>query len=162
MSESESLKTLVYLDQNNLSFRYSKLDYAALLKYLNIHYYIFRATSYYALDHSNELQRKFVTYITNNGWRCETVDISMNTNIDNMLSTDMINDRYNLDHKAVVLISGDGDFGYPLNCLSKAGYLIHVLGPKSVTSRELLRVADKVDYLDDLPDLQVKLKPPSK
>lgn len=153
MAHGKKLMAMLYLDQNNIIIKYNKLDYSKLLAYLNTQYNVFRATSYFALDQDNDSQRKFVTYIINNGWRCETVDISVNTNVDNIISTDMVTDRFVLDHKAVILISGDGDFSYPLNYLSKAGYFVHVIGGKEGTSRELLRVADKVTYLEDIPDI---------
>jgi uncharacterized LabA/DUF88 family protein len=153
LKESEKMrqKAMVYLDQNNLFFRYPVLDHVKILEYLNEHHDVIRATSYFALDYKHEGQRSFVNYLCSNGWRCESVDKSINTNVDCMLATDMCNDRHAFDHRVVVLISGDGDFSYPLNTLSKTGFFVHVIGAKDSTSFELRRIADKITYLEDIP-----------
>lgn len=145
------MKCVVYLDQNNLFHRYKKLDFVQLLNYIKSKYEVVRATSYNAIDTRNDGQKKFVTYMSNNGFRCKIVDINENTNIDNMLTTDMCNDSNTLDHNTIVLISGDGDYSYPLDQLSMSGYKIHVIGPKENTSLELLKVKDDITYIEDIP-----------
>lgn len=145
------MKCIVYLDQNNLFFRYKKLDFIKLREYIESKYEIIRATSYNSIDLKNENQKKFLTYLSNNNWRCEIVDISQNSNIDTMLVTDMCNDSNVFDHKVIVLVSGDGDYSYPLNYLCKCGYLVHIIGVKENTSLELLRIADKIDYIEQIP-----------
>lgn len=158
MPTIEKMKAIVYADQNNLFFRFKKIDHVKLLGHIKDQYNLIRAISYFALDSESDPQNKFVTYLSNNGWKCETVDKDVNSNIDVMLVTDMCNDRYVLDHKVVILLSGDGDYAYALNSLSKAGYFVHVYGAKDYVSLELLKVADKITYIDDIPGLEYQLK----
>lgn len=145
------MKCVTYLDTNNIFHRYKKLDFVQLLKYISSLYEVERITSYNAIDKSNQAQKKFTTYLSNNGYRCKVVDITEQTNIDNMLTTDMCSDSNTMDHKVIVLISGDGDYSYPLDQLANAGYKIHVIGPKENTSLQLLNIADIHTYLEDIP-----------
>lgn len=144
------MKCVAYLDTNNLFHRYKKLDFVQLLKYISSLYEVERITSYNAIDKSNQAQKKFTTYLSNNGYRCKVVDISEQTNIDNMLTTDMCNDSNTLDHKVICILTGDGDYSYPLEKLGDAGYRIHVIGPKDNTSLELLKVCDICTNLEDI------------
>jgi len=143
----------IYLDQNNIFFRYKKLDFKKLIEKLKDQYNIISATSYMALDHNQDAQKKFVTYIVNNGWKCQTVDVSINTNIDGMIVYDMTNDYQNKKPDSVILISGDGDYAYPLDQLSKKGANIFVIGAKDFTSIELLKVADRKMYLEEFSNV---------
>ena len=143
-------KALVYLDQNNLFFRYKKLEFTKLLKYVENEYNVLRATSYNAIDVRQENQRKFVTYMSSNGWRVKAIDIETNTNIDNYINVDMMRDSCNFDHTWIVLISGDGDFSYALQELSNMGFKIHVIAVRENTSFELLKICDKITYLDQI------------
>ncbi len=140
---------LLYLDQNNIFFRFKKLDFKSLLEQLKKEFDVIKATSYMAVDTRQEAQRKFIIYMSNNGWRCNTVDISSNTNIDNTLTADMINDQINLTPEWIILISGDGDYSYPLHMMSTKGSKILVIGAKDNISLELLKVADRIKYIEE-------------
>lgn len=144
---------IVYLDQNNIFHRYKKLNFVKLLEYLQDKYDIIRTTSFNAISNVDEGQKKFVIYLSNNNWRCETVDINENTNIDSAITTNMINDIRVFNHKVCILISGDGDYGYPLKFLSQQGYIIHVIGVKDHVSLELLKVCDRLTYLEAIKDV---------
>lgn len=146
-------RTIVYMDQNNIFFRYKKLNFSNLLKYLKTQYDVIRATSYNAISISDENQKKFTCYLSNNGWISETVDINENTNVDGMIITNMMNDIHAFSHNVVTLISGDGDYAYTLRLLSKFGYKCHVVGAKDHISLELLKVSDFITYLEDIPDV---------
>jgi uncharacterized LabA/DUF88 family protein len=142
---------LIFLDQNNIFFRFKKLDFKSLLEQLKKEFEVIKATSYMAVDTKQEAQRKFIIYMANNGWRCNTVDISSNTNIDVTLAADMINDHLNLGTDWIVLVSGDGDYSYPLHMLSTKGAKIMVIGAKDNISLELLKVADRIKYIEEFP-----------
>jgi uncharacterized LabA/DUF88 family protein len=143
-------RAAVYLDQNNIFFRYKKLDFKLLLDYISMDFDVIRATSYMSYDPEQTAQKGFITYMSNNGWKCNTISIKDNTNIDHMLMADLAIDYFNLKLDWVVLIAGDGDYAYLLNSLSKLGVRIHVLGARGFISLDLLKVADKVTYIEDL------------
>jgi uncharacterized LabA/DUF88 family protein len=140
----------VYLDQNNIFFRYKKLDFRLLLEYINNDFDVIRATSYMSYDPEQSAQKGFITYMANNGWKCNTISIKDNTNIDHMLMADMMNDFSILSQQWVVLIAGDGDYAYMLDLLSKRGCRVYVIGARGYISLDLLKVADKVKYIEDL------------
>ena len=144
----------IYMDQNNIFFRYKRLDFKRFLDKLKEEFNVIKATSYMALDSKQESQKKFITYLANNGWKCFTIDIQTNTNIDGILMTDMMNDYNNVIPDYVILVSGDGDYSYTLDMLSKQGARTYVLGAKDYVSLELLKVADRVEYLEsNFPDI---------
>lgn len=151
MDENKKLANAsVYLDQNNLFFRYKRLDFKKLLDIIKQKVNVTRAISYMALDNKQEAQKKFITYLVNNGWKCNTIDISINTNIDGILISDMMNYYQVSKTDWIVLVSGDGDYSYTLNLLAQNGAKILVIGAKEYISIELLKIADDVLYLESL------------
>lgn len=139
----------VYVDQNNIFFRYKKLDFGKLLRDLKKDYDIVRAVSYMALDKNSDSQKNFITYLSNNGYKCETLDLTDNTNIDHILIPNIVNDHQNLNPDFIILISGDAHFAYALNLLSQKGARISVVGARDYVSYELLKICDNIKYLED-------------
>lgn len=142
----------IYLDQNNIFFRYKKLDFKKILDIVSEQFTIDTATTYMALDNKQDAQKKFVTYMSNNGWKCKTVDISINTNIDVILAGDMINEHHVKPTDWVILISGDGDYTPILEILSVRGTKVMVIGAKDYISLDLLKIANQVLYIEDIVD----------
>ena len=141
----------VYLDQNNIYPIYKKIDFAKLRDYFDSLYTVIKATSFNSIDTKNSAQMKFVVYLSHNKWQSEILDLSISSNIDNILTYHLTNDSVLRDHNTIVLISGDAGFAYPLNQLKlKYGYKIHIVGCKDNTSIELLRIADEITYLENL------------
>jgi uncharacterized LabA/DUF88 family protein len=140
---------IICVDQNNIFFRYKKLDFRCLLQEIKKDFDIIKATSYMALDQESDSQKKFITYLSNNGYKCVTVDIAQDTNIDHILIADMTNDYKNLKPDSIILVSGDGHFAYALDLCSKQGALSFVIGAKDFVSFDLLKVADRIKYLED-------------
>ena len=144
---------IVYFDINNLFHRYKKLDFIKLREWISRSYNIVRCTAYSAISFSEESQRKFLTYMSNNEFRCQTVDISQNTDCDNIITYELCNDYSILDYSHIIFVLGDGDFFYPLSELSKKGKFIHIIGPKENTSLELLKICDKLTYLEEIKNI---------
>jgi uncharacterized LabA/DUF88 family protein len=144
-------KAIVCVDQNNIFFRYKKLDFSKILDFIKSKCDVIKVTSYMALDKESDTQKKFITYLSNNGYRCITTDISEDTNVDHILIADMTNDFKNLNPDIIILISGDSHFAYSLDLFSKQGSLTWVIGAKDSISFDLLKVADNVFYLEDMP-----------
>jgi uncharacterized LabA/DUF88 family protein len=141
---------MVYIDINNLFFMYKKLNFIKLAEYLCNMYNIIRFNAYNAIDHRIESQLKFNVYLSNNGYKVIDPDISVLTNCDNMIITDMVNDSNHFKHKDIVLISCDGGYTYTLNELSKRGYMIATIGVKEKTAASLVNVSDNIIYLEDI------------
>ncbi len=148
-TENKLPTACIYIDQNNIFFRYKKLDFGKLLKELKKEYDVIRAVSYMALDKNADSQKKFITYLSNNGYRCETLDLSDDTNIDHILIPNLVNDFQRLKPKNIILLSGDAHFSYALNLLSQQGARTTVIGARNFIAYELLKVCDDVKYLED-------------
>lgn len=148
----EKQKAIGYLDLSNISHRYKKekIDYIKLREYISTQYELLRITAYGCIDTHEQNQRNFITYLSNNKYCCEIVDININTNCDLMLATDLCNDSNIHNHKIVCLIGCDGDFSYPLAYLKKCGYFVHIFGSRNNTSLHLLAICDKITYLEDI------------
>lgn len=144
---------MVYLDINNLFFLYKKLNYLKLYEWLTEQYNCLRVTAYNSIDHKNDAQLKFHVYLSNNGYKVVDPDISITTNCDNIIVTDICHNSNDFDHKVIVLVSCDGDYSYTLNELSKKGYMVHVIGIKEKTSSSLVNVCDKITYIEDINDV---------
>jgi len=151
-------KALVYLDINNLFHRYKKLDFVKLREYIEKSYTIIRATAYNSIDHKNDSQNKFNTYLSNNHYRVEDPDVSVISNVDPMIITQLCSDSNTFDHKAIIVVACDGGYSYTLNELAKCGYIIHVIGAKGNTSLELVKVADRITYLEDIEGIILEKK----
>lgn len=147
------LRACLYVDQNNLFFRYKKLDFKKLYQKLSDEYDIVRAVSYMAIDSNSDSQKKFITYLSNNGFKCVTIDINDNTNVDHILIADMSNDFRTLHPEVIILASGDAHFAYNLGLLSSHGARIVVIGAKDFVAYELLKVCDSIKYIEDFKDI---------
>ena len=149
-------KALVYIDVNNIFHRFKKLEWIKLRKSLEAIYEIERINAYNSVDHSNQAQNKFNTYLSNNGYRIEDPDCNVMSNVDPMIITHILNDSNVQTHRVVILIACDGGYSYPLNELAKCGYKIHIIGCRNNTSLELLKIADEISYLEDLPGVVIE------
>lgn len=142
---------MMYLDINNLFHIYKKLDFIKLNEWINEQYKCIRSTAYNSIDHRNEKQLKFNVYLSNNGYKVIDPDISVLTNCDGMIITDIGFDVNNFNHKVVIIVSCDGGYSYLLNELSKRGYITHIIGAKEKTASSLVNICDYVTYLEDIP-----------
>jgi hypothetical protein len=147
----KQLKCNVYLDINNLFHRYKKLDFIKLKEWIASKYEIIRMNAYNSIDHTNQNQIKFNTYLSNNGYRVEDPDVNVMSNIDPILTTQLLAESNVMDHNVIVLVACDGKaYAYPLNELAKCGYKIHTIGCRDNTGLDLLKVSDLITYLEDI------------
>jgi hypothetical protein len=144
------LKCVVYVDINNLFHRYKKLDFIKLREFISSQYNIVRCIAFNAIDLRNDNQRKFNTYLAANGWKVELSDINEISNIDTMMTTNMILDLYEVKYDVAVILACDNGYSYPCDVMSKKGKSIYVIGSKDNTGNCLLRNADKISYLEDI------------
>jgi uncharacterized LabA/DUF88 family protein len=148
----------VYLDVQNVYMRYKKVNFANLLTNLKEQFNIKRATAFTAVDKTNQSQKSFLTYLSSNGWRVNTVDLNTNSNIDNMINCDCMLETVQLKPDWVILIAMDGDYEYLLDSIRRKGVRVIVIGAKENISLELRMVADRIIFLESIEGLELEKK----
>ena len=123
------------------------VDYVALLKHATKGRDLIRAYAYSGLDPENENQRKFLDFLTKNGYKVVSKDIRkfgdgrVKANLDIELVVDLfrLGDRMDI----AVIVSGDGDFAPAIKALQDKGVRCEVISFKPNTSSDLIAVADE-------------------
>jgi uncharacterized LabA/DUF88 family protein len=123
------------------------VDYVALLKHATKGRDLIRAYAYSGLDPENENQRKFIDFLSKNGYKVVTKDIRkfgdgrVKANLDIELVVDLfrLSDRMDI----AVIVSGDGDFAPAIRALQDTGVRCEVISFKPNTSSDLIAVADE-------------------
>jgi uncharacterized LabA/DUF88 family protein len=123
------------------------VDYVALLKHATKGRDLIRAYAYSGLDPENENQRKFIDFLSKNGYKVITKDIRkfgdgrVKANLDIELVVDLfrLSDRMDI----AVIVSGDGDFAPAIRALQDTGVRCEVISFKPNTSSDLIAVADE-------------------
>ena len=86
-------------------------------------------------------------WMRHNGYRVVTKDLAQlsdgtkKANLDVEIAIDMITIAQHC--KAIVLLSGNGDLSYALDSISSTGIRAEVVSLRSMTSDELINVADR-------------------
>ncbi len=123
------------------------VDYVALLKHATKGRDLIRAYAYSGLDPENENQRKFLDFLTKNGYKVVSKDIRkfgdgrVKANLDIELVVDLfrLGDRMDI----AVIVSGDGDFASAIRALQDKGVRCEVISFRPNTSSDLMAVADE-------------------
>jgi uncharacterized LabA/DUF88 family protein len=123
------------------------VDYVALLKHATKGRDLIRAYAYSGLDPENENQRKFIDFLSKNGYKVVTKDIRkfgdgrVKANLDIELVVDLFRLADRMD--IAVVVSGDGDFAPAIRALQDTGVRCEVISFKPNTSSDLIAVADE-------------------
>ncbi|TAE59976.1 MAG: NYN domain-containing protein [Nostocales cyanobacterium] len=123
-----------------------EIDYVKLLCRLTQTSRLLRAFFYTGVDASKEKQQGFLLWMRRNGYRVVTKDIlavpenGKKPNLNVEIAVDMITLAPYYD--TAVLVSGDGDLAYAVNAVSRLGSRVEVIGLQSMTSDNLIDVAD--------------------
>lgn len=143
-------RLIVLIDGSNLFYAALQLgieiDYAKLLKRLALSGRLLHAFFYTGVDPSNDKQQGFLSWMRHNGYRVVTKDMvhfadgSKKANLDVEIAVDMMRLAQHCD--TLILVSGDGDFAYPIKNLIYRGVRVEVVGLRSMTSNSLIDVAD--------------------
>ncbi len=152
----------VFIDGCNLFYAAFQLgievDYEKLLKRLVGDRNLLRAYFYTGVDPDNEKQKGFLMWMRHNGYRVVTKDVvqlsdgTKKANLDVEIAIDMITMAQHC--KAIVLLSGDGDLSYALDSVSSRGIRVEVVSLRSMTSDELINIADQYTDLHSIqPDI---------
>jgi uncharacterized LabA/DUF88 family protein len=128
-----------------------EIDYLKLLCYLTKSSRLLRAFFYTGTDTHNEKQQGFLLWMRRNGYRVVTKDIvavpenGKKPNLNVEIAVDMITLAPYYD--TAVLVSGDGDLAYAVNSVCSLGARVEVIGMQTMTSTQLIDVADSfVDF----------------
>ncbi|MBK1989574.1 NYN domain-containing protein [Sphaerospermopsis aphanizomenoides BCCUSP55] len=123
-----------------------EIDYVKLLCRLTQSSRLLRAFFYTGVDTSKEKQQGFLLWMRRNGYRVVTKDIlavaenGKKPNLNVEIAVDMITLAPYYD--TAVLVSGDGDLAYAVNAVTSLGSRVEVIGLQTMTSDNLIDVAD--------------------
>ncbi len=123
------------------------VDYVALLKHVTKGRDLIRAYAYSGLDPENENQRKFLDFLSKNGYKVVHKDIRkfgdgrVKANLDIELVVDLFRLQDRMD--IAVIVSGDGDFASAMRALQDVGVRCEVISFRPNTSSDLIAVADE-------------------
>ncbi len=162
-------RVAIFIDGSNLFYAALQLgieiDYTKLLGSLTGDSRLLRSFFYTGVDRSNEKQQGFLLWMRRNGYRVITKDLvqlpdgSKKANLDVEIAVDMLS--LVKWYETAVLVSGDGDLAYAVNAVSYQGVRVEVVSLRSMTSDQLINLADRYIDLETLKD-QIKKTHPSR
>ena len=153
-------RVAIFIDGSNLFYAALQLgieiDYTKLLYRLTAGSRLLRAFFYTGVDRSNEKQQGFLLWMRRNGYRVIAKDLvqlpdgSKKANLDVEIAVDMLTLVRSYD--TGILVSGDGDLAYAVDAVSYQGARIEVVSLRSMTSDQLINVADRYIDLENIKD----------
>lgn len=162
-------RVAIFIDGSNLFYAALQLgieiDYTRLLKTLTGRSPLLRSFFYTGVDRNNEKQQGFLLWMRRNGYRVVTKELtqlpdgSKRANLDVEIAVDMLSlVRW---YETAVLVSGDGDLAYAVNAVSYQGARVEVVSLRSMTSDQLINLADRYIDLESIKDQIKKTNRPS-
>ncbi len=153
-------RVAIFIDGSNLFYAALQLgleiDYTKLLYRLTAGSRLLRAFFYTGVDRTNEKQQGFLLWMRRNGYRVIAKDLvqlpdgSKKANLDVEIAVDMMALVHAYD--TAVLVSGDGDLAYAVDAVSYRGARVEVISLRSMTSDNLINVADRYIDLDHIKE----------
>ncbi len=153
-------RVAIFIDGSNLFYAALQLgveiDYTKLLYRLTAGAKLLRAFFYTGVDRTNEKQQGFLLWMRRNGYRVIAKDLvqlpdgTKKANLDVEIAVDLMAlvDYYD----TAVLVSGDGDLAYAVDAVSYRGARVEVVSLRSMTSDNLINVADRYIDLEQIRD----------
>lgn len=148
----------IFIDGSNLFYAALQLgieiDYTKLLACLTNGSRLLRSFFYTGVDRSNEKQQGFLLWMRRNGYRVVAKDLiqlpdgTKKANLDVEIAVDMLALAGTYD--TAVLVSGDGDLAYAVEVVGYRGVRVEVVSLRSMTSDNLINVADRYIDLESL------------
>jgi uncharacterized LabA/DUF88 family protein len=158
LTDREHNRLAIFIDGANLFYAASRLnleiDYSKLLCQLTKQRRLIRAYFYTGINLANEKQQKFLLWLRRKGYRVMTKELiqypdgSKKANLDVEMVVDMLSLAHYCD--TVVLLSGNGDLTYAANAIADRGVWVEVVSLRSMTSDQLINVADCYIDLDTI------------
>ena len=147
-------RVAIFIDAANLFYAALQLgieiDYTKLLARLRFSSSLLRAFFYTGVDPNNEKQQGFLLWMRRNGYRVITKNLlelpngAKKANLAVEIAVDLITLAPSYD--TAIIVSGDGDLSSAVNAVSYRGARVEIVGLRSMTSENLINVADL--YLD--------------
>ena len=160
LNHSQRGRVAIFIDGSNLFYSALQLgieiDYLKLLKCLTRGDRLLRPYFYTGVDPSNEKQQNFLLWMRHHGYRVVSKDLvqfangSRKANLDVEIVVDMM--RLVEHYDTAVLVSGDGDLAYAVNSISYSGARVEVVSLRSMTSDNLINIADHYLDLEQIKD----------
>lgn len=153
-------RVAIFIDGSNLFYAALQLgieiDYTKLLTTLTSGSRLLRSFFYTGVDRNNEKQQGFLLWMRRNGYRVITKDLmqlpdgSKKANLDVEIAVDML--ALVRWYETAILVSGDGDLAYAVNAVSYQGVRVEVVSLRSMTSDQLINLADRYIDLEMIKD----------
>ncbi len=151
----------VFVDVSNLFYSAKsagvEVNYCRLLDYSTRGRDLIRACAYTGIDPDNNSQKKFIDFLSANGYKVVCKDIHkydtgrIKANLDIEIAVDMMLLSQNLD--VVVLVSGDGDFARLVRAIQDKGVRFELISFGISTSNELINLVDHFTEIATIPDI---------
>jgi len=151
----------VFVDVSNLFYSAKsagvEVNYCRLLDFSVRGRDLIRASAYTGIDPENNSQKKFIDFLSANGYRVVCKDIHkydtgrIKANLDIEIAVDMMLLTQNLD--VVVLVSGDGDFARLVRAVQEKGVRFELVSFGISTSNDLITLVDKFTEISTIPDI---------
>ncbi|MDB5080076.1 MAG: hypothetical protein JWP00_2000 [Chloroflexi bacterium] len=151
----------VFVDVSNLFYSAKsagvEVNYCRLLDYATRGRDLIRACAYTGIDPDNNSQKKFIDFLSANGYKVICKDIHkydtgrIKANLDIEIAVDMMLLAQNLD--VAVLVSGDGDFARLVRAVQDKGVRFELVSFGISTSNELINLVDHFTEIATIPDI---------
>ncbi|MEM7064345.1 MAG: NYN domain-containing protein [Cyanobacteria bacterium P01_B01_bin.77] len=153
----------VFIDGSNLfhaaSAMNAHINYRSLLKCLVAKRFLVGAFFYTGFNAARRSERSFLKRLRCEGYQVidkklvSRSDGSKKANLDVEIALDMVRYANSGNCDSIILVSGDGDFIYAVECVKAIGITVDVIGLRSMTSRSLIRAADRYVDLEEIQHL---------
>jgi uncharacterized LabA/DUF88 family protein len=153
-------RVAVFIDGANLFYAAAALktqiDYRQLLHQVVAQRSVVGAFFYAGVNSSSRKERAFLSKILQEGYQVvkkeliTRLDGSKKANLDVEIALDMVLKACEGRYDTAILVSGDGDFAYAVDTVRSKGLKVEVIGLRSMTSKTLIRSADRYTDLADI------------
>jgi len=151
----------VFVDVSNLFYSARSMgvevNYIRLLEHVTRNRHLIRANAYTGIDPENGSQRRFVDFLSANGYRVVSKDIQKHENgrIKADLDVEMTLDAYMMSENfdVLVLITGDGDFRRLVEVVQQRGVRVEIVGFGVSTSSDLIAQADQFTEISTISEI---------
>lgn len=156
-----SVNVGVFIDVSNLFYSARSMgvevNYIRLLEHVTRNRHLIRASAYTGIDPENGSQRRFVDFLSANGYRvvCKDIQKHESGRIKADLDVEMTLDVYMMSDNfdVVVLVTGDGDFKRLVEVVQQKGVRVEIVGFGASTSSELIAIADQFTEISTMSEI---------
>lgn len=151
----------VFVDVSNLFYSARSMgvevNYIRLLEHVTRNRHLIRANAYTGIDPENGSQRRFVDFLSANGYRvvCKDIQKHESGRVKADLDVEMTLDAYMMSENfdVLVLITGDGDFRRLVEVVQQKGVRVEIVGFGASTSSDLIAQADQFTEISTVSEI---------